>query len=115
MIDDARLGVDGLRVTLIVITSLAAVAWLGLAVVADRFRRSFGASTQVLTTVGPIVLLVLLLSGLIWSGIPAHIGAVVAGGLLLGGLALLPRHPGTGLTFALYAGLWLACYGLFGS
>lgn len=97
-----------LRWALALITAMAGLAWIFLAIWADGFRRSFGASENPsLVVFGPIVVAGLLLLIFIWPRPwPLRGLGVLAGGGIIGCLWLLREAPflaGFGLVYCVSA------------
>ncbi len=102
-----------LRWILGIVTALVGGGWLALVVLADGFRRSFGASENgPLIAIGPMLVAALLLASLVAPGqrFLLHSTAVVVVAMALGSLWLLTESTGLGVSGLLYCGLWFLFY-----
>ena len=94
-------------------TLLLAAAWLAFIVIANGFRRSFGASPSApLLAAIPLIVAVALLPGVVWPErrTLVMIGLVVSALLCAGSLVLSRWTIGTAVACALFSGLWLFYY-----
>lgn len=95
------------------ITALLIAGWLGIVILAENFRRSFGASgVGTLKAALPSSVAFLLLCSLInpASRTLLHLTAVVAGGLVLGCLWLMRQAPVVASSGLVYLALWFLFY-----
>lgn len=102
-----------LRWFLLVCTALALVGFIALLTIADRFRRSFGASEHgPLLVILPLAVALVFLGALVWPEPKAlrHIAAVMA--LILAGLSLrvFQESAFIGSLGLVYSGLWGVWY-----
>ena len=102
-----------LRWTLIVVTALAGAGWILLALWADSFRRSFGASSvDAVTAVLPLVFLALILAALLLPEMKwlQHLAAVSVATVAVACVVLMAETVFVGTVGLLYTGLWLLYY-----
>ncbi|MBL9140038.1 MAG: hypothetical protein JNK85_29465 [Verrucomicrobiales bacterium] len=104
---------NALRWFLLIVTALGLAGFLGLVVLGEGFRRSFGASGNgaLKITVPALVMLLLLLSLLLpghrWIGNCAAIAALV---VACGSVWVMRESSFVGLTGILYVAAWFAFY-----
>lgn len=102
-----------LRWALIVVTALAGAGWILLAVWADSFRRSFGASPAAAATVVlPAAFLALILAALLLPEVRwlQHLAAVSAASAAVACVIVMGETVFVGSVGLLYIGLWFVCY-----
>lgn len=102
-----------LRWTLIVVTALTGVGWILLALWADSFRRSFGASpVAAVTAVLPVAFLALILAALLLPEVKwlQHLAAAAAAAAGLGCIVLMAETVFVGSLGLVYIGLWFLHY-----
>jgi hypothetical protein len=104
---------NALRWFLASITALVTIGFVVLLVVADGFRRSFGASENgPLIVVLPLTVMLLLLASLLLPGqrVLLHVAAAVALVLVGCSVWVLGESAFVGSMGLLYSGLWWAWY-----
>jgi hypothetical protein len=104
-----------LRWILAAATAINLAGFVGLLLLADRFRQSFGASRIGLCQAGlPIMAMVLMLGSLLAprERLLLHFCAILSATIGLGGLCLLRKAPFLGAGLFGYAVLWLLYYWL---
>ena len=104
---------SGLRWTLFAVTAMLAAGFLALLVLADNFRRSFGASRNgPLVAVLPLVVMGIFLASLLFPGqrVLLHAAAVVAVALVAACLWVMRESVFVGFMGLIYAGLWALWY-----
>ena len=104
-----------LRWILAAATAINLAGFVGLLLMADRFRQSFGASRIGLSKAGlPILAMGLLLGSLLAPGqrVLLHFCAILSATIGLGGLWLLREAPFLGAGLFGYAVFWLLYYWL---
>jgi hypothetical protein len=102
-----------LRWTLILVTALTGAGWILLALWADSFRRSFGASpTAALTVVLPAAFLALMLAALLLPEVRwlQHVAAAAAVVAAVACGFFLAESVFVGSVGLVYIGLWLLHY-----
>jgi hypothetical protein len=102
-----------LRWTLIVVTALTGVGWVLLALWADSFRRSFGASpADALVVVLPIAFLALILAALLLPDVKwlQHVTAAAAAAVAVGCILIMGETVFVGSVGLVYIGLWFLHY-----
>ena len=98
-----------LRCILVAIAAVILLGWIGLALVANHFRRSFGASglSAAKAVLPPIILMLVLFSVIFSEFRPVlHATAAVMGLCAAGSICLLKDSPLTGGFGLVYAVLW---------
>lgn len=102
-----------LRWVLASATALATIGFVALLVVAEGFRRSFGATENGPWTIGlPLAVMLLFLAALLLPGqrVLLHIAAALALALIGCSIWVLRESAFIGTMGLLYAGLWCAWY-----
>ena len=102
-----------LRWTLIGVTVLTGAGWILLALWADSFRRSFGASSvDVVVAVLPPAFLALILAALLLPEVRwlQHLAAVAAAAVAVSCVVLMAETVFVGTVGLLYTGLWFLHY-----
>jgi hypothetical protein len=94
-------------------TAMVAMGFVALLVVADGFRRSFGASENgPFTVVLPVTGMLVFLASLLWPGqrMLLHVAAAMALALAACSVWILRESVFVGVMGLLYSGLWGAWY-----
>ncbi len=104
---------NALRWLLVASTALVTIGFVVLLVVADGFRRSFGASENGPLVVGlPLAMMLLFLASLLLPGQRMLLHVAAAGALVLAGCSVwvLRESAFMGVMGLLYSGLWWTWY-----